>query len=520
MRNLTSSFILSLPLIISPRDEKELLSRFESARQIYNAVLGEAKNRVLLIKQSKTFHKAKKIPKDKKKERSEMFKLAREEYSFNEYSLHSYAGDLRHKLVNNLDIHTVQKIATRAFRATEKMLYGKARKVRFKGYNQLNSVESKSNVSGIRFRDNTVEWNGLNLKPIIDIKDDVIKYGLEHRVKYCRIVRKVIKGRNRFYIQLILEGVPFIKERNRLGTGIVSFDFGPSTVAIVSKNGEKFNARLLQFCSELKDKHSEIKIIQRKIDRQKRKNNSENYSDDGQIKKGRHHWNKSNRQKINESELRELYRKASEYRKSLQGKLVNETLRMGNVFKTEKVSRKWLQKNFGKSVGLRAPGMFVEGMKRKAESAGGSFLQFPTYNTKLSQTCVCGRQKKKELSEREHSCECGIYVQRDLLSAYLGIFIEKEDNKDSYILQTDQCQRHWSSADMLLQMVWRSSVQSASGVVCPSSFGKPMVFRSQSRSFAKEEISKFKVWNVVIPLEDGMRVQERTGSFSLEPQVL
>ena len=515
MRDTTPSFILTLPLKISSRDEKELLSRFESARLLYNAVLGEAKKRVFLIRQSKIFDQARKTSKDKKKERSELFKSIREEYSFNEYSLHEYVGQLRHQLVNKLDIHTVQKLATRAFRAAERILYGRARRVRFKGYNQLNSVESKSNETGIRWRSNKVEWNGLFLRPIIH-DDKVISYGLKKRVKYCRIVRKTIRGKNYFYVQLVLEGVPLIKEKNRLGKGVVSFDFGPSTVAIVSQNKNEFNARLLQFCSELKDKQKETRVIQRKIDRQRRKNNPLNYSSNGKIKKGRHRWKKSVRQKISENELKELYRTAAEYRKSLQGKLINETLRMGNIFKTEKVSRKWLQKNFGKSVGIRAPGMFVEGLKHKAESAGGSFIQFPTQSTKLSQTCICGRQKKKSLSERVHSCECGVHVQRDLLSAYLGLYVEKADNKDSYILQTGQCQRHWPSADTLLQMVWRSSVQSTSGRTCPSSFGKPLAFQSQSGSFAEERISKFKDWNAVV-LQERMRVQERTESFLLEP---
>jgi len=203
----TPSFVLELPLEVSKKDEKEILSRFESARQLYNSALGEARKRVMLIKQSKLFQKAKKIPKNEKNKKKikEAFKIARESYSFEEYSLHKYICEARHKIENNLDIHTVQKLATRAFKAVEKILYGKAKKVRFKGYNQFNSVESKSNASGIRWRNNYIEWNGLKLKAIIHIEDEVVEYGLQHRVKYCRIFRKIIKGKNRFYVQLILE---------------------------------------------------------------------------------------------------------------------------------------------------------------------------------------------------------------------------------------------------------------------------------------------------------------------------
>jgi len=501
----TPSFILELPLRISPKEEKELLSRFESARHLYNATLGEAKKRVMLVKQSKLTSQAKSLPK-KSKQRNELFKAAKEKYKFQEYSLHEYVGELRHELVNNLDIQTVQKLATRAFRATENILYGKAKDVRFRGYNQLNSVESKSNVAGIRWRDNQVEWNGLVLKPLIYIQDEVVAHGLKHRIKYCRILRKVIRGKNRFYVQLVLEGKPFVEEENKLGKGTVCFDFGPSAVAIVSQDGNEFRARLLLFCAELEFKEKEIRKLQQQIDRQRRQSNPNNYLPNGKIKKGRNKWKKSKRQLKNENDLKELHRTTASYRKSLQGKLINETIRMGNVFKTENVSGKWLQKLYGKSIGKRAPGMFISGMKRKAGSAGGSFTKFPTQPTKLSQSCLCGRQHKKSLSERVHDCECGVTSQRDLFSAYLGLFVEEKTGK--YALQANQAKKHWSSADTLLQAAWREAVQSASGRHCPSSFGKPPC-QSQSGSLEEEEIAKFEVRNAV-PVRQGESEREQS----------
>jgi hypothetical protein len=517
MRTKTPSFILELPLRVSPKEEKELLSRFESARQLYNAVLGEAKKRCLLVKQSKTFQKARKLAK-KDKNRNLLFQMARDEYDFNEFFFHKYVGELRHNIKNNLDIHTAQKLATRAFRASERILFGRAKKVRFKGYNQLDSVESKSNVTGIRWKENKVEWNKLSLKSIFDIEDEVISHGLKHRVKYCRIFRKDIKNKNRFYIQLILEGSPYIKEKNKLGKGTVAFDFGPSTLAVVSKNeNNEFDARLLQFCSELKSKEKEIRNLQQKIDRQRRQNNPKNYLANGKVKKGRLVWKKSKRQIINEKELKEIHRVTASNRKNLQGKLTNEVLRMGNVFKTEKVSRKWLQSLYGKSIGIRAPGKFVSGMKRKAESAGASFTEFPTVTTKLSQVCTCKRQKKKKLSERIHKCECGVICQRDLFSAFLALFVEKNE-KDDYILQTDQAERLWSSVDKLLQTVWRNTVESTSKGQMPLSFGKPLkVSQSQSGLFVEGERAKFEVQNGVLAHRMGEESLKENKVFPLEP---
>ena len=520
-RKKTPSFILELPLQVSPKQSKELLSRLESARQLYNALLGEAKKRAMLIRQSKLFQQAKNLP-PKHKDRNVTFERARSKYDFNEYSLHEYIGKLRHSLPNNLDIHTTQKLATRAFRSAERLLFGIAKKVRFKGYNQLNSVESKSNVTGIRWREGQVIWNKLILKPIIKIDDEVIQHGLKCRVKYCRLVKKIYKGRNLFYVQLILEGKPLIKEKNKLGKGTVCFDIGPSTVGIVAKDeNDNFQARLVLFCEELKSREKEIRRLQREIDRQRRQNNPNNYLPDGRIKRGKKTWKKSKRQLANENKLKEVYRVTASYRKSLQGKLANETIRMGNVFKTENFSLKWLQKLYGKSVGMRAPGKYVSEVKRKAENAGGSLMKFSTQSTKLSQTCVCGRQEKKQLSDRVHDCSCGVLAQRDLFTSFLGIFVEEVEKEKEYILQAAKAKELWPSADKPLQTAWRIAVESTIGGRIPFSFGKPQASRSQSRSFAKWGRAKFEVQDDVLALagkeslkENKVFPSEPTGIYS------
>lgn len=502
-REKTPSFILELALVVSPKEEKELLSRFESARNIYNALLGEAIKKVRLIKQSKLFQKAKKISKGSKKrskERAMLFQMARDTYNFSDYSLQAYSVELRHKLANNLDVHTVQKLAKRAYNASDKVLYGTAKKVRFKSYNQLGSVESKNNEAGIRWRKNRVEWNGLSLKSLIYVDDVVVKYGLQKRVKYCRIVRKSIRGNNRFYVQLVLEGKPLIKEKNKLGNGVVGIDIGTSSVAAVAvRNEEVVEAILVELCKELKSKEKAIRRLQQTIDRQRKQSNSNNYLPNGKPKKGRSKWKKSNRQKKNEKALRELHRTTADHRKSLQGNLINKIIGMGNKFKTEDVSGKWLQKKFGKSVGTRAPGMLISGVERKAVSAGGSFMRFSTWQTALSQRCICGKRKKKPLSERVHECDCKykVCVQRDLLSGYEACFVE-EVSEGKYVFQANQAAKVWTSADALLQAAWKTAVQSANGKTCLSAFGKQRVFQSKSGSLAEEGIAKFEVQDVVV----------------------
>jgi hypothetical protein len=61
-------------------------------------------------------------------------------------------------------------------------------------------------------------------------------------------------------------------------------------------------------------------------------------------------------------------RKLAAHRKSLHGRLVHEIVSCGNRVTLEKVSYKAWQKQYGKSVGRCAPGMFVELLKRTRAS--------------------------------------------------------------------------------------------------------------------------------------------------------
>jgi transposase len=383
---------------------------------------------VRLIRQSRDFNKARSL-KASNPHGKVLFKRARERYDFCEYALHSYSTQIRQSFVgDHIDSNTAQKLATRAYKAVEKVLLARSKKVRFKGINQMDSVEGKSNKSGIKWKGECVEWGGLQLRALITSHDPVILHGLNSKVKYVRLVRRKVSGRNRFYAQLVCEAKPFIKPKNTLGTGDVGIDVGPSTIAIVS-DGEP---HLKQFASELDFDAARVRRLQRKMDRSRRANNPDNFNPNGTVKKGCKRWNNSKTYLKTKSSKANLERKLTAHRKSLHGELVNVILRTGNVFKLEKLSYRAFQKLYGSSVGKRAPGMFVSHLKSKAERAGGQVIEIPTYSTKLSQTCQCGRVKKKTLKERVHQCECGITAQRDLYSAFLAKHIEP----DTFVLHT------------------------------------------------------------------------------------
>jgi hypothetical protein len=205
-----------------------------------------------------------------------------------------------------------------------------------------------------------------------------------------------------------------------------------------------------------------------------------------------------------ENELAEMFRKEAAHRKSLHGELINKILSVGVNINAEKLSYLALQKCFGRSVGVRAPGMFVSFLRRKAESAGGGVNEFNTRTTALSQVCHCGERHKKSLSMRVHECSCGVIMQRDLYSAYLARFVE--DN----VLQASKAQMSWTGAEPLLRAAWEQATnQPASGRRKPSSFGS-CLGRSQSGSSEKENLPRHETPDVVTEAKADARAGEST----------
>jgi len=509
-KNKTKSFIHELKLNVSPKQLKTLAVRLDVARQVYNACLGESLKRLKLMRESKIYHEAKLA---KGKERQDKFKEAKQKYRFSEFSIHKYLTKIYSKtwLTNHLDGLTAQKVATRAFNAVAQYSYGKKGKPRFKGKNQFSSIEGKNNNSGIRFVDGKVIWSvkkqeNLRFIPQYDLKD---KQGLEAYVlscptKYVRLLKRNIKDNPVWYAQLIQEGMPYQKGRNAIKDAVVGLDIGPSSIAVVGVGSN--HASLQAFCPQINDYRKKISKIQRKMSRSSRANNPNNFEADkfkknpngrmikklGKCKKGVKNWINSNKYKAMKAVNAELQRKMAAARKMAHGELANKVLSIGSVIKTEKLSYVAFQKNYGKSVGFRAPGLFVEILKRKAASAGGKVIEFNTRTTKLSQICHCGEQKKKRLKDRWHNCEvCGVKAQRDLYTAYLAQFVE------NHRLDTSQAKQVWASADTLLEQAVSSLNETAnSKTSCLASFG---LNQRQSGLLVEKESVKGEALDVVYP---------------------
>ncbi len=467
----TPSFITELPILVDSKLEKQLSARFQAGRQLYNACLNEALVRMELVRNSEPYKQAKKLNREKnKKQRKELFKAAREQARFSDYELQSFANLTAKSskwIAAKVDSNTQQKLASRAFKAVERILFGTAKQVRFKVTSRFKSVEGKSNKQGLRWVKDSVIWCGLNIKPIIDWNNPVLVYGLNSPVKYCRILWRNLNGKKRWFIQLINEGLPYQKPQNYVKQGIVGLDVNISNVAFVADN----KAGLLPFAEKVPTFEREIKALQRKMQRSQRMHNPDNFEPEfdkkvgnkivrkkGKVKKGKKQWIKTRNYRRIAAKKAELERRKSSYAKSRNLKTVNEILRYGNQIKTERVSIKCWQKLYGKAISAKSPGYFQSELKRKAENAGGYFLAFSTQTTALSQTHLDGTRIKKSLSQRIHKDVTGFVMHRDLFSAFLSRCVYN----DKLSLWDAQCE--YPGTEPFLMDAWKQYQQTANRV--------------------------------------------------------
>jgi hypothetical protein len=471
----TPTFVLELPLRVEAEQASHLRAHFEAARALYNALLGEAMKRLRLMRADPRWQEARCLPKLHKQQRNAFFSQLREEYEFSEYALHRYATGA----------NTAQTLATRAYQAANRVCLGQARGVRFKSRGRgLDSVEGKTNKQGLRFvlqdpkegNAGWLVWGKERFAALIDWNDPVVRHGLSQRIKFTRLLRRKASSPRaagadcqgyRYYAQLALEGIPYQKPNHQAGQETVGLDLGPSTIAIAPKEGR---ASLLPFCGELKTARRKKRRLMRKLDRQRRANNPQNYDSAGRVKKGNKRWHDSRGYQATRRRLASQERKLAAHRKSLHGHLAHEIVSIGTDIRLEKISYKAWQRQYGKSVGLRAPGMFVELLKRTVAKTGGTLTEVPTRTSKLSQYCHgCQKYVKKPRSQRWHQCACGIGpVQRDLYSAFLACHL------DLRTLVPSIAPSMWESAETRLRAAIEEVHQRAkAGEALPQSMGVP-----------------------------------------------
>lgn len=313
----TPSFVLEFRLLTSNSDEQELEKCFGIAGHINNVMVKEAKRRLGNLFRDKEYKDIMKpyfrTGKFKKGDKKKLMAL-RSRYGLTEYSFHKYV-DAKQLYPTHIDCNTRQKEATKVWNAVKKVLYSNGQNVHLKKLKNKNSVEGKTNRTGIRYHDRKVFWHDLTMPVCVRKNDWYAKQALDNgEIKYCRIVRRWHKHTYRYYVQLVIEGTPPVKRKRQMifdramkENTPVGIDIGPSTIAIVSKD----HVSLDELGSDVTSIEKEIRHLNRLIDKEARLANPDNYNPDGTWKKNNKNrtHNKSHSQIKKEHKRKWLYQK-------------------------------------------------------------------------------------------------------------------------------------------------------------------------------------------------------------------
>lgn len=433
-----SNYVLTLKLNTSNFHEDIINKRLEIARNIYNANVREILKRDRKMRHDPIYKTIKNI--EKKSERNKVYRELNKKYDISKYGLMRFTTKMNQHFAENIPSDVGHNQAIRAFQAYEKVKFSDGKRMKFKKYGEVNSLEGKSN-SGIAYKNGVVTFNTRKSKvkcmiPVKFYKNDQYQQKAMHdEIRYCRIVRKTIKGKYQYFVQLIMQGhvpnphIEEFKDNNQK----VGIDIGTSTIAVVSKD----EVMLKVLSQNIINKDKELRRLNRQLDRQRRANNPNKFNDDGTFIKNNEKWIVSKRYLKTKAKRQEIYRQIKEQRRISHQTTANQILKIGSDIRVEKMSFKGLQakakettinektgkinkkKRFGKSLLLNAPALLISEIDKKLSYIDQSINKLDTYNLKASQyNHVEDRPIKKELNERWNIIN-NEKVQRDLYSAFL-----------------------------------------------------------------------------------------------------
>ena len=498
MRAQTPSFVVSVKLLLPESIQNHLEKSFRIVNSAYNEALGfglrrfeamkqnpsyqellEAR-RVLLAKSEKEYET--KEFKAQKKELNKALAVIRKAYSLTEFGLSNYLSQQRRKpgsVYEHLNSGELQVIAGQVMKTLEKVVFYQIEphKVRFRSkYNSNMSICNRVNSTGTRLVESDKTGIAYRLyihkaSTFVDIpvkafnRYQQMSILRSERIKYVQIIRKTIRGKKVYYLQIVCEGYPPAKTSK--GDGVIGIDPGISTVAYAAPN----KVALVDLVPHnITRKENLLKSLDRRIERSRRVNNPTCYSEDGTIKKGCRFKRLSNRAYRLLNRRRKAYRSLSEERKKLQGQLITQLVSQAAVIKIEELNIKGLQKRakdirinsktnrpfskkrFGKSIFRAAPSAFREALKTKAAQLGIEVIMISPKEVKPSQYNHLSQMfEKKPLSTRifDLSPEW-TGLQRDLYSAFLIGHIE-DDHYQEMELEQDFPDFYHNMKDFLQQ---------------------------------------------------------------------
>ena len=445
-------FILTFKLQTEPWQEDIIDKRIEAGRKIYNQLVHESLKRWNELKKSKKYRALlKSLTHDKEKDLPiwQEINRMRKNVGLSEYGLSSMVTLIRQYWKKHINVHIAQKISLQVWHSFEDYFFGKGKHIRYKKYGQFNSLEGKNNTNGIVFKPKQLScvWGGLKIPVVVDEKNPYEMEALEMVVAYCRVLRKIIRGKRKYYFQVVFKGQKPAKRRKSdgsfvhvLGQGDVGIDIGVSTIAFTSKD----EVHIYELADKAQGLERERLLLQRKMDRSRRATNPDNFNENGTAKKGHCRWVRSNRYFKTLLKLKEISRKQAAIRKHQHELLANHILALGDKFYVETMNFKGLQKRakkteinkktgkykckkrYGKSLANRAPAMMISILARKLGYFHIPLVEINTWKAKASQFNHLTKECHKKTRSQRWAIVNGRKVQRDMYSSFLIMNINED----------------------------------------------------------------------------------------------
>jgi putative transposase len=336
----------------------------ESGTELYNAALGEGLRRFDLMRASAAWKAARRMPRGEpkspqRKARNQAFERVKEQFDFTKSAMEDFARECAAGSIwikKHLPGHCTQTAATRAFKSIERHMRRIGGRPHFKAYRDFNSFEGKEAKSTIIWRDGAVRFAEMVLPALLDPSDAWQVEALKAPNKYCRIIRRELRGTVCWYVQLVQKG--FTPMRRETRPGVLGLDIGPGTVAVVGVDqGAAIPADL---CPGVVHPWKAVRRLDRAMDRSRRATNPDCFNPDGTWKKGKKAKVRSRRYIQKRAERKERERRLRAERRRGHGELKNCILGQGTTIKTEANAYKaWQRRRFGKRMKVKAPGAFV-----------------------------------------------------------------------------------------------------------------------------------------------------------------
>ncbi|MBB6444460.1 hypothetical protein [Bacillus benzoevorans] len=287
---------MEIEIKVLPFQQWRLIRINEQLRVIRNTVLGQLyKNYSQMIRTKefknvlKTYRlilntinkskddKEKEILEKEKKDLTKKFEEIREKNNITFEYARNYGAFLRTRKYKWPDAVTVWSICEMAWKSMDRMIFGDAKKPRFYKRGEFVPIQGKQAERCVILKHNSNEGtfylahNGMSFPLVIKEEDLFVNETLSHVVHYMkngpsidkenverylagkaivptyrirnnRIVLKEIRGKLRFFVQMVLEGLPVVKRkkdgtfRHSYGMGKIGGDIGTQTLAVVSQN--------------------------------------------------------------------------------------------------------------------------------------------------------------------------------------------------------------------------------------------------------------------------------------------